>query len=73
VPDIRRREGRQAINSFTLGKLAQIHLQTLVDVADGVRASRRATSSSRVLRRKYHFDWHRKSANRISPCGAMTK
>jgi hypothetical protein len=73
VPESRHREGRQALNSFTLGKLAQIHIQTLVEVADEVRAARRATSPCRAPRRKYRFDWHKKSANTISPCAAMTK
>jgi hypothetical protein len=57
--------------SFTLGDLAEIHIQRLADVADESRRARPATSQRRAPRRKRHFHWH-KSAIRL-PSGAMTK
>lgn len=53
--------GRQAMNSFTLGKLAEIHVQGLVAGADESRRARRATSQRLAPRRTHHFHWHKKS------------
>jgi hypothetical protein len=44
-----------------LGKLADIHIQSLVDDADEGRTARRATSHWRTPRRRLHFHWHKKS------------
>jgi hypothetical protein len=49
------------MNSFSLGKLADIHIQSLVDDADEGRTARRATSHWRTPRRRLHFHWHKKS------------
>jgi hypothetical protein len=49
------------MNSFGLGKLAEIHTQSLVDDADEGRTARRATSQWRTPRRRHHFHWHKKS------------
>jgi hypothetical protein len=61
------------MNSFTLGKLAEIHIQGLVDGADKVRTARRATSPCRAPRPKHRVEWHKKSANRTCPSAAMAK
>lgn len=73
MPEIRHREGRQAMNSFTLGKLAEIRIQTLVEGADQVRTARRAASQRRAPRRKHHFDGPKRSVDSTSLCGAMSK
>jgi hypothetical protein len=73
VPEIRDREGRQAMNSFTLGKLAGIRIKSLVDDADEARRARRATSQCRAPRREYHFIWHKTRVGIASPCGALPK
>jgi hypothetical protein len=52
------------MNSFTLGKLAEIHIQSLSDGAEKGRQVRRATSQCRTPRRKYRVRWRK----RIVPC-----
>jgi hypothetical protein len=49
------------MNPFILGKLAEIHIQSLFDSANGSRATRRATSRCRDTRPKRHFHWRKKS------------
>jgi hypothetical protein len=65
-------EGRQAVNPFVLGKLAEIHIQGLVERADESRTARRATSKRRSARLKHHFLWRAECAT-TSLRGAMTK
>jgi hypothetical protein len=57
-------EGRQVMNSFTLGKLAEFHIQSLVDGADEGRNARRADSKRSAPRRKHRFHWHKKVVER---------
>ena len=57
-------EGRQVMNSFTLGKLAEFHIQSLVDGAEEGHKARRATSERRTSRRKHRFHWHKKVVKR---------
>ena len=56
--------GRRVMNSFTLGKLAEIHIQSLVDGACGGRKVRRATSQRPTPRPKGHLHWRKKSVKR---------
>jgi hypothetical protein len=58
---------QQAMNSFTLGRLAEIHIQSLVDGVGQGRTTRRATSQ----RRKHHFHWNKKSVKTTSRRRAM--
>jgi hypothetical protein len=64
-------EGRQVMNSFALGKLAKIHIQSLVDNADEGRRTAGATSQRRTPRRKHYFRWHKRRAM-ASPKAMMT-
>jgi hypothetical protein len=59
------------MNSFALGKLAEIHIQSLIDGADESRKARRGTSRQRTPRRKGHFQWH-KELGATCLTGAMT-
>jgi hypothetical protein len=52
------------MNSFTLGKLAEFHIQSLVDGAEEGHKARRATSERRTSRRKHRFHWHKKVVKR---------
>jgi hypothetical protein len=52
------------MNSFTLRKLAEIHIQSLVDSAGEGRKARRSTSERLTPRLKPHFHWHKKSVKR---------
>jgi hypothetical protein len=61
------------MNSFTLGKLAEIHIQSLVDGVDEARRARRPASKRLTPRLKHHFHWHRKSVKTTFPSTAMTK
>jgi hypothetical protein len=65
-------EGRHAMNPFVLGKLAEIHIQGLVERADENRTARRATSKRRTARPRHHFLW-RGDCVTTSLRGAMTK
>jgi hypothetical protein len=60
------------MNSFTLGKLAEIHIQSLVDCADESRKARRGTSQTPTPRRKRRFHWH-KEIGATCPTAAMAK
>jgi hypothetical protein len=51
-------ERRQAMNVFTLGKLADIHIQSLFDGADEGRRARRATSQCTTPRLTHYFHRH---------------
>ena len=72
MPEIRYREERQAMNSFALGKLAEIHIQNLVDGADESRRARRGTPQRLNPRRTQHFHRHRELGTTYS-FRAMTK
>jgi hypothetical protein len=61
------------MNSFALGKLAEIHIQSLVDGADEARKARRPVSQPITPQRKHHFRWHKKSVKTTFPTRAMTK
>jgi hypothetical protein len=60
------------MNSFALGKLAEIHIRSLVDGADESREARRGISPRPTARRRHHFHWH-KGFGAPCPTGAMTK
>jgi hypothetical protein len=60
------------MNSFALGKLAEIHIQSLVEGAEESRRARRGTSHRRTPRLTQHFHWH-KQLGSTSPIGAMTR
>ena len=49
------------MNSFSLGKLAEIHIQSLFVGADEGRTARHATYHCRTLRLEHHFHWRKKS------------
>lgn len=70
MPEIHHREERQAMNSFALGKLAEIHIQNLVDGADESRRALRGTHQR--LTPKQHFHWHKELGTTYS-FRAMTK
>ena len=72
MPQIRYREERQAMNSFALGKLAEIHIQNPVDGADESRRARRGTPQRLIPRRMQHFHRH-KELGTTFPIRAMTK
>jgi hypothetical protein len=59
------------MNSFALGKLAEIHIQSLIDGADESRKARRGASRRLAPRRKGHFHWP-KELGATCPTGAMT-
>jgi hypothetical protein len=59
------------MNSFALGKLAEIHIRSLVEGADESRKARRGTSRRSTPRLKHHFHWH-KELGATCPTGAMT-
>jgi hypothetical protein len=65
-------EGRHAMNPFVLGKLAEIHLQDLVMLADESRTPRRPTSKRRTVRLQHHCRC-RPECETTSLRGAMTK
>lgn len=48
------------MNSFTLGKLAEIYIQRLVESADEGRKARRDTSPCLTPRFKHHLHWRRR-------------
>jgi len=50
-------EGRQAMNFFILGKLAEIRIRSLVDGAEEDRKTRCATFQRFAPRFKHHFHW----------------
>ncbi len=56
---------QEAMNSFTLGKLAQSHIQSLLDGASEARRTRRITPR----RPKHHFHWHKKVVRRPLQAG----
>jgi hypothetical protein len=66
-----RLEGRQSMNAFTMGKLAKIRVQSLVDSADEDRQARPAPSQRPTPRLKRHFHWH-KTITKF-PSRAMSK
>ncbi len=45
-----------------LGKLSEIHIESLVDGIDKARKARRATSPRLTSRPHHHFHWRKKSA-----------
>jgi hypothetical protein len=60
------------MNPFCLGKLAEFHIQRLVDEANEGRTARRARSQYRSLRPKHHFHWRHESVNK-APSRAVQK
>jgi hypothetical protein len=52
------------MNSFSLGKLAEIHIESVVGDADEGRRARRATSQRLTPRLRHHFHWHKKRVKR---------
>jgi hypothetical protein len=57
------------MNSFTLTKLAEIHIQSLVDSADEGRRARRATFQPLAPRSKHHFHRRKRIAMRPACAG----
>lgn len=53
------------MNSFSLGKLADIHIRSLVDGANEGRTARRVTPHCRTLRLKHYFHWHNKCVKQV--------
>jgi len=60
------------MNPFVLGKLAEIHIQGLVERGDESRTARKTASKRRTARLEHHFRWHRERQT-TSLCGAMTR
>jgi hypothetical protein len=60
------------MNPFVLGKLAEIHVQGLVERGDESRTARRALRERRPARLEHHFRWHGERQT-TSLCGAMTR
>jgi hypothetical protein len=61
------------MNSFNLGKLAEIHNQNLLESADKIRRARSAAPRRLAPPRKYQFRWSTKSMKRPFPAEAMAK
>jgi hypothetical protein len=61
------------MNPYTLGKLADIHIQSLMEGAGKGRNARRVPSLRLSPRRQHHFHWHKKSVERPPHVAALTK
>jgi hypothetical protein len=59
------------MNSYGWGKLAEIHIQSLMDAASEGREARGASSPRRASRPRHHFHWHKHEMTSLY--GAMAK
>ncbi|MCU1363796.1 MAG: hypothetical protein JWM55_1624 [Acidimicrobiaceae bacterium] len=61
------------MNSFTLGKIASLHIQSLLDEVDEGRKARRSISQRLSALLMHHFHWQNKSLTTSLPSRATTK